>query len=64
MLKQENRLLGVRRQLLKRVIEFDSFDACFPNDKDRAKANVAEIQKIVKLKDTICLILGLYQPTG
>ena len=51
--QQTDKMLGVRRQLLKRVIEFDSFDACFPNDKDRAKANVAEIQKIVKLKDTV-----------
>lgn len=46
-------MLGVRRQILQRVVCFDSFDACWENDRDRAKANVAEIGKIVKLKDTV-----------
>lgn len=46
-------MLGVRRKLLQRVVEFDSFELCYPNDKDRAKANVADIQKLVILKNTI-----------
>ena len=46
-------MLGVRRQLLQRVICFDSFDSCWNNDRDRAKANVSEISKIVRLKDTV-----------
>lgn len=51
--QQSERMLGVRRKLLQRVIEFDSFETCYPNDKDRAKANVADIQKLVKMKDTV-----------
>lgn len=51
--QQSDKMLGVRRRLLQRVIEFASFDVCYPNDKDRAKANVADIQKLVKLKDTV-----------
>lgn len=47
------KMLGVRRKLLQRVIEFESFDICYPNDKDRAKANVSDIKKLVKLKDTV-----------
>ncbi len=51
--KQQEQMLGVRRKLLQRVVEFYSFETCYPNDKDRAKANVADIQKLVKLKDTV-----------
>lgn len=51
--EQAEKMLGVRRRLLQRVIEFDSFETCYPNDKDRAKANVLDIQKLVKLKDTV-----------
>ena len=51
--QQQDKMLGVRRKLLQRVVEFDSFEVCYPNDKDRAKANVADIQKLVTLKDTI-----------
>jgi len=48
-----DRMLGIRRQLLQRVVCFDSFDMCWENDRDHAKANVAEICRIVKLKDTV-----------
>ncbi|SHJ80735.1 Restriction endonuclease [Anaerocolumna jejuensis DSM 15929] len=51
--RETDKMLGVRRKLLQRVIEFDSFEMCYANDKDRAKANVADIQKLVKLKDTV-----------
>lgn len=51
--QQSDKMLGVRRKLLQRVIEFDSFETCYPNDKDRARANVADIQKLVKMKDTV-----------
>lgn len=53
-LNQSNeKMLGVRRRLLQRVIEFDAFETCYLNDKDRAKANVADIKKLVKMKDTV-----------
>lgn len=51
--EQSEKMLGVRRKLLQRVIEFDAFETCYPNDKDRAKANVSDINKIVRLKDTV-----------
>lgn len=51
--EQADKMLGVRRKLLQRVVEFDTFECCYPNDKDRAKANVSDIQKLVKIKDTV-----------
>lgn len=51
--QQSDRMLGVRRKLLQRVIEYEAFESCYPNDKDRAKANVADIKKMVQLKDTV-----------
>lgn len=51
--QESDRMLGVRRKLLQRVIEYEAFESCYPNDKDRAKANVADIKKMVQLKDTV-----------
>ncbi len=46
-------MLGIRRQLLQKVVCFDSFDMCWENDRLIAKSNVSEISKIVKLKDSV-----------
>jgi restriction endonuclease Mrr len=43
--------LRPRREIIKRVVEFEEFSMCWPNDLDRAKANVADLRKIVKAKD-------------
>lgn len=51
--QESDRMLGVRRKLLQRVIEYEAFESCYPNDKDRAKANVADIKKMVQLKDAV-----------
>ena len=48
----QNKALAMRRELLKRIINYDSFDACWPNDVMKAKGYVAEIQKIVNHKDS------------
>jgi hypothetical protein len=40
-----------RREVLRRVVEFDNFDACWPNDQMKAKGFVASIRDIVKQKD-------------
>lgn len=45
-------LLGPRREVIKRVVEFDHFETLWPNDQTKAKAQVAEIQKLVGVKDT------------
>lgn len=43
--------LRARREIVKRAVEFEEFSMCWPGDLDRAKANVADLRKIVKAKD-------------
>jgi restriction endonuclease Mrr len=43
--------LRPRREIIKRVVEFEEFSMCWPADVDRAKANVADLRKMVKVKD-------------
>jgi hypothetical protein len=40
-----------RREVLKRVVEFESFTNCWENDQYKAKGLVAEIRDIVNVKD-------------
>lgn len=44
--------LTTRREIIKRVVEFESFDNCFPEDVMKAKGYVSEIKKIVNVKDS------------
>ncbi|NHM32439.1 restriction endonuclease [Neobacillus terrae] len=44
--------LGVRREILKRVVEFESFASCWPDDQLKARGLVAEIHKVVNTKDS------------
>lgn len=48
--------LRQRRELLKRVIEFESFSACWPNDQLKAKGLVYEIRNVINVKDTFTRI--------
>lgn len=41
-----------RRELLKRVVEFESFTNCWETDQYKAKGLVSEIRNIVNVKDT------------
>ena len=43
--------LRERRELLKRVVEFDEFSACWPNDQAAAKGYVADVRRLVNVKD-------------
>lgn len=43
--------LRYRREVLKRVIEFEDFSRCWPSDLLAAKGLVAEIQRVVNVKD-------------
>lgn len=43
--------LRYRREVLRRVVEFSNFDACWPNDQMKAKGFVASIRDIVNQKD-------------
>ena len=44
--------LRERREILKRVTEFESFSSCWPSDQLKAKGLVAEIQKVINVKDS------------
>lgn len=44
--------LRERREILKRVCEFESFSNCWPNDQLKAKGLVAEISRVVNVKDS------------
>jgi hypothetical protein len=44
--------LGERRELLKRVVEFEDFSACWPEDELTAKGLISEIRRIVNVKDS------------
>ena len=41
-----------RREVLKRVVEFEDFSTCWPNDQFKAKGLVAEIRRVVNVKDS------------
>lgn len=45
-------MLGPRREILKRIVETESFEHCWPEDRMHAKGVVAEIQKVVGTKDS------------
>lgn len=44
--------LRERREVLRRVVEFTNYDACWPNDQLKAKGLVASIRDIVNQKDS------------
>ena len=44
--------LRERREVLKRVVEFEDFSTCWPNDQLRAKGLVSEIRRVINVKDS------------
>ena len=44
--------LRERRELLKRITEFEAFSTCWEKDQLKAKGLVAEIQKVINVKDS------------
>lgn len=44
--------LRVRRELLKRVVEFDDFSVCWENDRASARGLVSQIRDLVNVKDS------------
>lgn len=44
--------LRERRELLRRVVEFEDFSMCWDNDRHKAKALVADIRQLVNVKDS------------
>ncbi len=48
--------LRTRREILKRVVEFENFSTCWPTDQLKAKGLVCEIRDVVNIKDTFTRI--------
>lgn len=44
--------LRERREVLKRVVEFEDFSSCWPDDQLKGKGLVAEIRKLINVKDS------------
>jgi hypothetical protein len=44
--------LGARREVIKRVVEFEEFSICWPADVYKAKTNVGDLARIVSVKDS------------
>ena len=44
--------LRPRREALKRVVDFEDFSTCWPNDVLKAKGLIAEIRRVVNVKDS------------
>lgn len=44
--------LAQRREVIKRVVEFEHFSSCWPSDHLKAKGAVSEVRRIVNVKDS------------
>ncbi len=44
--------LRARREIVKRVVEFESFETCWPADQYKAKGLVASVREVVNAKDS------------
>jgi len=44
--------LRVRREILKRITEYEDFSTCWPADQLKAKGLVAEVRRVVNVKDS------------
>jgi len=44
--------LRIRRELLKRVVEYEDYSTCWPADQLKAKGLVAEIRRVINVKDS------------
>lgn len=48
--------LRPRRELLKRVVEFEDFSTCWPDDQLTAKGLVGEVRRVINVKDSFTRI--------
>jgi hypothetical protein len=53
--------LRERREILKRVVEYESFTSCWPGDQLKARGLVAEVQKVVNVKDSFTRIANEHE---
>src|SRR2546428_3148745 len=45
--------LQVRREVVRRVVEFEDFSACWPSDQLKATGLVALVRQVVNVKDSV-----------
>jgi hypothetical protein len=50
--EQGDAAIRVRRELVKRVVEFDDFSVCWENDQAPARGLVAQVRELVNVKDS------------
>jgi len=50
--QNSDKYLRERRELLKRITEFEAFSTCWESDQFKAKGLVSEIQKVINVKDS------------
>lgn len=48
--------LAVRREIIKRVVEFEDFSVCWETDQQKARGQVAEIRRVVNVHDSFTRI--------
>jgi restriction system protein len=44
--------LAARREVLRRIVEFEDFSTCWPDDRLKAQGLVAQIRQVVNVKDS------------
>ena len=45
-------MLSTRREVIKRVVEFEDFSTCWPDDQLKAKGLLSEVRRVVNVKDS------------
>ena len=64
-LKRVNELgdeaLRERREIIKRVVEFENFSTCWPDDQLKARGLVSEIRSVVNVKDSFTKMKDEYE---
>src|SRR3569832_424437 len=50
--------LRERRDVLRRVVEFENFSMCWDSDRDTARARVADIRELVNVKDSFTRMMN------
>lgn len=53
--------IRVRRELIKRVTEFDHFDACYPDNRLKAQGAVAALSQLVNRKDAFTRLQKIHE---
>ena len=56
--EQGDTTIRERREIIKRVTEFEDFSSCWPNDQLKAKGLVSEIRRVVNVKDSFARMKG------